>query len=185
MNNNIHSQQNNNALLVNNNNNNNNHLNDSISDQPDPDYIKMFVGQVPRSMDEAQLKEMFEEFGRVHQINVLRDKVTGLSKGEYSHFSHICLPASTVTNRSCCTLSKVISLVENLQYGVWCDVCLLVCATRVCDNQSILSWWLFRCHVFLLCTTHDAVVAISVIPAVITMESRTDQRSAANLADGS
>lgn len=52
-------------------------------DQPDADYIKMFVGQVPRSMDEAQLREMFEEFGRVHTINVLRDKSTGLSKGEY------------------------------------------------------------------------------------------------------
>ncbi|XP_058453446.1 CUGBP Elav-like family member 2 isoform X2 [Malaya genurostris] len=50
-------------------------------DQPDPDYIKMFVGQVPRSMDEQQLKDMFEEFGRVHQINVLRDKASGLSKG--------------------------------------------------------------------------------------------------------
>lgn len=52
-------------------------------DQPDADYIKMFVGQVPRSMDEKQLKEMFEEFGRVHTINVLRDKTTGLSKGEF------------------------------------------------------------------------------------------------------
>jgi RNA recognition motif-containing protein len=27
---------------------------------------------------------MFEEFGRVHQINVLRDKVTGQSKGRAS-----------------------------------------------------------------------------------------------------
>lgn len=51
-------------------------------DQPDADYIKMFVGQVPRSMDEAQLREMFEEYGRVHTINVLRDKSTGLSKGK-------------------------------------------------------------------------------------------------------
>lgn len=55
-------------------------VNDPI-DQPDADYIKMFVGQVPRSMDEVQLREMFEEFGRVHTINVLRDKSTGLSKG--------------------------------------------------------------------------------------------------------
>ncbi|XP_059618355.1 CUGBP Elav-like family member 1 isoform X1 [Phlebotomus argentipes] len=51
------------------------------SEQPDPDYIKMFVGQVPKTMDENQLKEMFEEFGRVHSINVLRDKITGVSKG--------------------------------------------------------------------------------------------------------
>ncbi|RZF43920.1 hypothetical protein LSTR_LSTR009386 [Laodelphax striatellus] len=50
-------------------------------DQPDPDNIKMFVGQIPRTMDENDLREMFSEFGRVHQINVLRDKVTGLSKG--------------------------------------------------------------------------------------------------------
>ncbi|RZF41889.1 hypothetical protein LSTR_LSTR016572, partial [Laodelphax striatellus] len=49
-------------------------------DQPDPDNIKMFVGQIPRTMDENDLREMFSEFGRVHQINVLRDKVTGLSK---------------------------------------------------------------------------------------------------------
>lgn len=51
-------------------------------DQPDPDVIKMFVGQVPRSMDEAELKTMFEEFGHVYQINVLRDKITGQSKGK-------------------------------------------------------------------------------------------------------
>ncbi|CAH1407068.1 unnamed protein product [Nezara viridula] len=52
----------------------------NVQDQPDPDFIKMFVGQVPRSMDEADLTKMFSEFGRVHQINVLRDKVTGQSK---------------------------------------------------------------------------------------------------------
>uniref|UniRef100_A0A336M8U7 CSON012744 protein n=1 Tax=Culicoides sonorensis TaxID=179676 RepID=A0A336M8U7_CULSO len=81
MNNNINTQQNNNNIMTIANNNNNNNGKDVDSDQPDPDFIKMFVGQVPRSMDEAQLKEMFEEFGRVHTINVLRDKVTGLSKG--------------------------------------------------------------------------------------------------------
>ncbi|XP_068151812.1 CUGBP Elav-like family member 2 isoform X4 [Drosophila tropicalis] len=49
--------------------------------EPDPDNIKMFVGQVPKSMDETQLREMFEEYGAVHSINVLRDKATGISKG--------------------------------------------------------------------------------------------------------
>ncbi|XKL63822.1 hypothetical protein PGB90_006186 [Kerria lacca] len=52
-----------------------------LQDQPDPDYIKMFVGQIPRTMDEEELKIMFSEYGRVHQINVLRDKHTGQSKG--------------------------------------------------------------------------------------------------------
>ncbi|XP_073949773.1 CUGBP Elav-like family member 1 isoform X3 [Choristoneura fumiferana] len=70
--------------MINNNNNtniNNNNNEDEKADMPDPDYIKMFVGQVPRSMDENDLRMMFEEFGRVHQINVLRDKITGASKG--------------------------------------------------------------------------------------------------------
>ncbi|KAL0881139.1 hypothetical protein ABMA27_002258 [Loxostege sticticalis] len=72
---------NNNNTSINNNNNNNNNNNEEKPDLPDPDYIKMFVGQVPRSMDENDLRLMFEEFGRVHQINVLRDKITGASKG--------------------------------------------------------------------------------------------------------
>ena len=50
--------------------------------QPDQDTIKMFVGQVPRTMDENELRVMFEEFGPVYQINVLRDKITGQSKGK-------------------------------------------------------------------------------------------------------
>ena len=50
-------------------------------DAPDNDAIKMFVGQVPRSMDEDDLKQFFEDFGPVHQLNVLRDKSTGVSRG--------------------------------------------------------------------------------------------------------
>ncbi|KAJ8912530.1 hypothetical protein NQ315_014474, partial [Exocentrus adspersus] len=91
------------SLAMNNNDNNNNNSttnnnNDSSSnnnllnspqpnakiveqEKPDPDTIKMFVGQVPRSMDENDLRRMFEEYGRVHSINVLRDKATGASKG--------------------------------------------------------------------------------------------------------
>ena len=77
-----------------------------IPEHPDSDAIKMFVGQVPRTMDEAELKVsavqgcqilmwyimecnmgtllqvMFEDFGPVYQINVLRDKISGQSKGK-------------------------------------------------------------------------------------------------------
>ncbi|XP_017491513.1 PREDICTED: CUGBP Elav-like family member 2, partial [Rhagoletis zephyria] len=49
-------------------------------DQPDPDNIKMFVGQIPKSWDELQLRQMFEQYGRVHILNVLRDKVTSASR---------------------------------------------------------------------------------------------------------
>nr|4LMZ_A Chain A, CUGBP Elav-like family member 2 [Homo sapiens] len=40
----------------------------------DPDAIKMFVGQIPRSWSEKELKELFEPYGAVYQINVLRDR---------------------------------------------------------------------------------------------------------------
>ncbi|XP_029000149.1 CUGBP Elav-like family member 1 isoform X3 [Betta splendens] len=44
------------------------------SDQPDTDSIKMFVGQIPRSWSEEQLRELFEPYGAVYEINVLRDR---------------------------------------------------------------------------------------------------------------
>jgi len=57
------------------------------SNEPDPDAIKMFAGQIPRYMDENDLQKLFEEFGPVYQINVLRDKFTNQSKGKvYSSF---------------------------------------------------------------------------------------------------
>ena len=62
----------------------------SGGDQPDQDTIKMFVGQVPRSMDENDLRGMFEDFGPVYQINVLRDKITGQSKGKNLFYLYIC-----------------------------------------------------------------------------------------------
>ncbi|XP_068150327.1 CUGBP Elav-like family member 3 isoform X3 [Drosophila tropicalis] len=55
--------------------------NDLAKDQPDADNIKMFVGQIPKTWDETKLRRMFEQFGRVHTLNVLRDKVTSISRG--------------------------------------------------------------------------------------------------------
>nr|XP_043873471.1 CUGBP Elav-like family member 2 [Solea senegalensis] len=57
------------------------------SDQPDPDAIKMFVGQIPRSWSEKELKELFEPYGAVYQINILRDRSQNppQSKGTTTH----------------------------------------------------------------------------------------------------
>lgn len=93
---------NNNITTSNNNNNNNSTSNNNLQDspetlnekieqeKPDSDTIKMFVGQVPRSMDESDLRRMFEVYGRVHSINVLRDKTTGASKGKSRKLSSVC-----------------------------------------------------------------------------------------------
>ncbi|XP_035664976.1 CUGBP Elav-like family member 2 isoform X20 [Branchiostoma floridae] len=59
----------------------NSKMNTTAPTEPDTDTIKMFVGQIPRSMDEKDLRQMFEEFGPVYQLNVLRDRATGQSRG--------------------------------------------------------------------------------------------------------
>ena len=48
----------------------------------EPDAVKLFLGQVPRSFSETDLRPHVEEFGLVHELSILRDKVTGESKGE-------------------------------------------------------------------------------------------------------
>ncbi|XP_026845029.1 putative uncharacterized protein DDB_G0282129 isoform X6 [Drosophila persimilis] len=59
--------------------------NEMLKDQPDADNIKMFVGQIPKTWDETRLRQMFEQFGPVHTLNVLRDKVTSISRDAPSH----------------------------------------------------------------------------------------------------
>lgn len=67
------------------------------SDQPDPDAIKMFVGQIPRSWSEKELKELFEPYGAVYQINILRDRSQNppQSKGTYGTLTFQLLSVSS------------------------------------------------------------------------------------------
>ncbi|XVF32678.1 hypothetical protein REPUB_Repub17cG0103400 [Reevesia pubescens] len=43
--------------------------------------VKLFVGQVPKHMTEAQLLAMFEEFSLVDEVNIIKDKATRASRG--------------------------------------------------------------------------------------------------------
>ncbi|KAG8190952.1 hypothetical protein JTE90_010816 [Oedothorax gibbosus] len=57
--------------------------------QPDADSIKMFVGQVPKNWDEGDLRNVFEEFGPVYQVCILRDKTSHQSRGKTSNIIFI------------------------------------------------------------------------------------------------
>lgn len=48
----------------------------------DSDAIKLFVGQIPKHMEEEDLRPVFEEFGEIFDLAVIRDKISGLHRGE-------------------------------------------------------------------------------------------------------
>ncbi|GMR31385.1 hypothetical protein PMAYCL1PPCAC_01580, partial [Pristionchus mayeri] len=48
---------------------------------PDPDAVRMFVGQVPFCYSESECTELFELYGPVYKVEVLRDNETQQGKG--------------------------------------------------------------------------------------------------------
>ncbi|CAD2095913.1 CUGBP Elav-like family member 1, putative [Plasmodium vinckei lentum] len=45
-----------------------------------PVSIKLFIGRVPKNYEEEQLRPIFEEFGIVNEVVIIRDKITNIHK---------------------------------------------------------------------------------------------------------
>ena len=53
--------------------------------------MNIFVGSLPFSLQEAELREFFEEYGEVSSVKIISDKFSGRSKG----FGFVEMPNDT------------------------------------------------------------------------------------------
>jgi len=66
-------------------------------------YMKLFVAGLPYDLDDAELEEIFEKFGKVNSAKVAIDKETGKSRG----FGFVDMPDRTEAKDAMDSLNEI------------------------------------------------------------------------------
>jgi len=64
--------------------------------------VNIYVGQLPYSVTEDELREMFTEFGEVESLNLIKDRFSGQSKG----FGFVDMPNNSEADTAIKALNK-------------------------------------------------------------------------------
>lgn len=48
--------------------------------------VKVFMGQIPKTLVEEDLRRIFAQYGNIIDVQIIRDKVTGASKGTFHYY---------------------------------------------------------------------------------------------------
>ena len=62
---------------------------------------KLFIGQIPKALDESHLIKMFQQCGEIKEFVILRHRLTGVSKGTNNYFTSRLWFSSICQSRIC------------------------------------------------------------------------------------
>ncbi len=64
--------------------------------------MNIYIGQLPYNVNEAELKELFSEYGEIASVNLIMDRYSGRPKG----FGFIDMPNNSEADRAIKALNR-------------------------------------------------------------------------------